>query len=31
MDELLGPYNTLDNPEGPREKARLSVQDVANF
>jgi ABC-type transport system involved in cytochrome bd biosynthesis fused ATPase/permease subunit len=31
MDELLGPYNTVDTPEGPREIARIPVGDVMNF
>lgn len=31
MDELLGPYDLLDTPDGLRERARVSVNSIKNF
>lgn len=31
MEELLGPYDQVDTPEGPREKARMAVDGLNNF
>lgn len=31
MEELLGPYDQVDTPEGPREKARMAVDALGNF
>lgn len=31
MEELLGPYDQVDTPEGPREKARMAVSGLNNF
>lgn len=31
MEELLGPYDQVDTPEGPKEKARMPVDGLNNF
>jgi len=31
MEDLLGPYEKLDRPEGPREAKRIPVSDVKDF
>lgn len=31
MEDLLGPYDQVDVPDGPRESARIPVEDIANF
>lgn len=31
MEELLGPYDQVDTPEGPKEKARMAVDGLNNF
>lgn len=31
MEEMLGPYDTLDIPEGPLEQARVGVSKLSNF
>ncbi|MDP1722172.1 MAG: ATP-binding cassette domain-containing protein [Candidatus Gottesmanbacteria bacterium] len=31
MEELLGPYDQVDTPEGPKEKARMEVDALGNF
>lgn len=31
MEELLGPYDQVDTPDGPKEKARMAVDGLNNF
>ncbi len=31
MEELLGPYTEVDTPEGPKEKARMAVEELPSF
>ncbi len=31
MNELLGPYEQVDTPDGTREQARMPVEDLTNF
>jgi len=31
MNELLGPYDQVDTPEGPREQSRVPVESLSNF
>lgn len=31
MNELLGPYDQVDTPEGPREQARIPAEALGNF
>lgn len=31
MNDLLGPYEAVDMPDGPRERARMPVDDLTNF
>ncbi|MBI5620540.1 ATP-binding cassette domain-containing protein [Candidatus Gottesmanbacteria bacterium] len=31
MEELLGPYDQVDTPEGPKEKARMAVDQLGSF